>query len=206
MMASCVWYNSSHTLSCARNNVFYSVGNTQGRRKQFFNSQAKVEVDFVLVSTEGAHLQCKLLSEILGECVRDPPTQSTETLRVVCWQNSNYLYHYQMPCALHGHIIVKGISWKYTAERTEVYPTSYATAKIALSGWHSQSETLILSRVCTQGVQEAFFWHFGLRTVRVVITYHHYNSCHRCHWDSSSGVGDTGYLSSGKQKKTSEWG
>ena len=26
--------------------------------------------------------------------------------------------------------IVKGISWKYTAERTEVYHTSYATAKL----------------------------------------------------------------------------
>ena len=53
-------------LSSARKNVIYSVGNTRGRRKQFFNSQAKVEVGLVLVSTEGAHSRCKLLCEILG--------------------------------------------------------------------------------------------------------------------------------------------
>ena len=64
-------------LSSARKNGIYSVGNTQGRRKQFFNGQAKVEVDFVLVSNEGAHLQYKMLS-IFGGCVRDPHGQSTE--------------------------------------------------------------------------------------------------------------------------------
>ena len=55
-------------LSSARKNFIYSVGNTQGHRKQFFIGQAKVEVDFVLVSTEGAHSRCKLLSKILDGC------------------------------------------------------------------------------------------------------------------------------------------
>ena len=51
-------------LSSASKNVIYSVGNTRGRRNHFFNGQAKVEVDFVLVSTNGAHMRRKLLSEI----------------------------------------------------------------------------------------------------------------------------------------------
>ena len=166
-MPSCVWYNSSHTLSSSSKNVFYTIGNTQGRRKQSLNGQAKVEVDFVLVSNEDAHLQYKMLSKILGGV----------------WGT------------LTGKAL-KGISWKYTDERTEVYPTSYATAKIALSGWHCQSETFI-RHICTLGAQESFLWHFGLCTVRVVITYHHYNNCHRCHWDSRPCVCCTGYLSSG---------
>ena len=51
-------------LSSASKNVIFSVGNTQGRRKQLFNGQAKVEGDFIPVSTNGAHMRRKLLSEI----------------------------------------------------------------------------------------------------------------------------------------------
>ena len=39
----------------------------------------------------------------------------------------------------------------------------------------------------------------GLRTVRVVITNHHCNSCHCCHWDSRPRVCGTVYLSRGKK-------
>ena len=102
-----------------------TVGNTQGRKYQLLNGQAKVEVGFVLVSTKGAHSWSKLLSEFLffnffcggeggggggGGGVRDPPTQSAEALRVVCLQNgifSHLLLRLKPSCLRYRLLILR---------------------------------------------------------------------------------------------------
>ena len=55
-------------LSSASKNVIYSVGNTQGRRKQFSNGQ--LEVGLVLVSAEDTNSQMAVRN--LWVYVRDP--------------------------------------------------------------------------------------------------------------------------------------
>ena len=100
-----------------------TVGNAQGRKYQLLNGQAKVEVSFILVSTKGAHLWSKLLSDFFkfyllllffkiyllllllllfffggGGGVRDPPTQSAEDLRVACLQNGIFSTYITSRC------------------------------------------------------------------------------------------------------------